>query len=501
MLNINGLKIPAFDEKNFSRETENRYADVVTVFDADEALYRAYISYFEGCGATVKEQRRVLSHFYTALSLGEGGIFINFFESIGELYITTEAKTEYFGFCDSELPAICEPQLSQLTLIDFGMSYVVRLSDGRFIVIDGGNEHDFDSDSLLSTLKAGQVGEDIVIAAWIFTHPHLDHFHAFLSFMDRFPTATKIERFMFNFPEVDDSYHYPALQRPNDKAIDTVPRMYAHIEAVGAPIYILHTGQRYRIGDASLEVLASLDDAIHLAPGVTSDVNITSTVFRMELGGQVILFGSDSYFEYIRFAEKHGEYLKSDILQVPHHGFGGARPVGQIAAYKLIAPSVCLFPVCDYDAYTSFCTYIPSSRFLMLEAGIDELITGDKTRTLTLPYTACEGGVEEIRRNFVEGLKKGGAFEWEFSGLSGSFSLFARNRTHRPSKVTVKLLNSLGESIGERELEVRGNSADTYEIAADGAVAARISCTVTLQLSIEGADEGIQKEIVLVDYI
>lgn len=64
------------------------------------------------------------------------------------------------------------------------MSYVIRLTDGRFIVIDGGREFEPDSERLYQCLKNGSSGQNPVIAAWIMTHPHSDHFHCFIEFMD-----------------------------------------------------------------------------------------------------------------------------------------------------------------------------------------------------------------------------------------------------------------------------------------------------------------------------
>ena len=481
-MKFNLLEIPTFGAQNYREDVANRHARVLTVLDATEALFYDYTQYFENNCAVKREEYEVNGHLYASFLLGNDAIFVNFFSGTGELYIVFEENSNYFSYTDRVLPKICEPAITQVKLIDFGMSYVVRLSDGRFIIIDGGNEHDFDSDRLISALKNGAINDEIVIAAWVFTHPHLDHFHCFLSFMDRFYGVEKfeVEKFIFNFPEVDDSYHYPALQRPNEKATDTVPRMYAHIERLGAPVYTAHTGQKYHIGDAECEILVSLDDVIHLAPEVTPDVNVTSLVIRMELGGETILFAADSYFEYIRFADKYGEYLRSDILQVPHHGFGSARPMGEIAAYKFIKPRVALMPVCDYDAYTSFCTHVESSRYLMLDAGIEELITGDEERTLTLPYVPHTDGKEIILKNFLEGLTKAGGYEWEYTLAPDSELVFEiKNGTHRPSVMTAEFYDADEILIDTETLEMRGNLKATINVP-KGARRAHFECTRSL---------------------
>ena len=476
------LKYPIFGEEKFREDIQNSNTSTVTIYEADETLYANYLAYFKDCGVTVCDESHNAGHSYIAYRYGGDGIFVNFFRGTGELFITYEEDTNYFDYTDRALPSICEPQITQVNLIDFGMSYVVRLSDGRFVIFDGGNEHEYDSDALLRTLKAGNVREKIEIAAWIFTHAHLDHYHCFLSFMDRFygKEVFCVEKFIFNFPTLEDTLHYPAIKRPNEKILDTVPRMYAHIERLGAPVYTAHTGQKYKIGDAECEVLTSLDDVMHLAPEVTPDLNVTSLVIRMKLGGEAILWAADSYFEYVKFAAKHGEYLKSDILQVPHHGFGSARPLGEIEAYKLVKPSVCLMPVCDYDAYTSFCTHVESSRYLMLEADIDELITGDEQRTLTLPYTPRADGKELIKKNFCEGLAKAGGYEWDYELTEGANLEFEiKNGTHRPSVLTAEFFDEQGKCLGTETLEMRGNFK-TSLAAPDRTCRAHFDCTSPL---------------------
>ena len=61
--------------------------------------------------------------------------------------------------------AVTAPQITQLEQEDYGMSYVIRLSDGRFIVIDGGNNFEPDIDRLMNCLKAGSNSEKPVIAS------------------------------------------------------------------------------------------------------------------------------------------------------------------------------------------------------------------------------------------------------------------------------------------------------------------------------------------------
>ena len=64
--------------------------------------------------------------------------------------------------------------------VDCGMSYVIRTSDGKFIIIDASfGEYD-EPQKLIELLRAqSPEGETPTVAAWFFTHPHNDHIGTF----------------------------------------------------------------------------------------------------------------------------------------------------------------------------------------------------------------------------------------------------------------------------------------------------------------------------------
>ena len=61
------------------------------------------------------------------------------------------------------------------------MGYIVRLSDGRFVVIDGGMAEYDEIEHFFETLNSQNELESVpVIALWFITHPHFDHFNFFV---------------------------------------------------------------------------------------------------------------------------------------------------------------------------------------------------------------------------------------------------------------------------------------------------------------------------------
>ena len=436
------LKIPAFGESCiFNQSSES--TRVFLIPEAGEQAFSRYAAQLTAIGYIQKEEKSENAYRYAAFLKGNEGAFLNYFAKTDELFVALESDCRYFDFADMAGAARVAPQITQVSLLDFGMSYVIRLSDGRFLVIDGGFNYEADVEKLYGTLCEGADGEKPVIAAWIMSHPHEDHYMCFIGFMEKHAQDVEIERFMFHFPRHDDVEHYPFLPKDNSRIKDSsamrnIPIMRALIETTGAAVFTPHTGQKYCIGDACLEFLATMDDTIHR----TKDGNATSLIFRMTLGGQTVLWTGDAGCSHARLAERYGEGLRSDILQVPHHGFQCGTAEGEIAAYELIQPDVCLLPAADYTTYTFFCQFREGTRHLMQMDCLRELITGSTQRTLTLPYTAKAGAKEQIAQEMDKGAVKNGADIWIFSELSTpcealEFSIL--NATVLPAEVTAEL--------------------------------------------------------------
>lgn len=433
------MVIPAFEEQNFTDHTPHDGYRVITVFDATEEAFIAYCKLFEENGYVKKEGRCR----YAAFQNNSNAIFLNFYRSVGELRIVMEENCNYFSFADVTTDALVSPQITQVHLEDFGMSYCVRLSDGRFIIFDGGRDFPPDADELYRVLQAGTPHPKPIIAAWIMTHPHSDHVPCIHPFMEQHGDEVIIQKFLYNFPRPAD---YVDPEKPKeektlyeftDKAL--VEPFEAVVKDLGVPVYTPHTGQIYRIGDAVCEVLASLDDSVH----ISNKINPTSLILRMELGGQIILWAADGSFSDVKLVERYGEYLKADILQVPHHGFTSGTDEAQKRGYDIIRPHTCLLPVSDYNAYCVFCAHKQGTKHLMTNVDVQEMITGDTTRTLTLPYTPSPYGAREMERKYREGQASAGAKTWIFAELSTAqpddFVYTLLNTTHAPAQVTFEL--------------------------------------------------------------
>jgi len=454
------ISIPAFGETSFFQHKENHTATVTLLPETSLRAYEDYCALLERTGAVKKEEYAEHLHRFAAYEQNDTGYFLNYFEGTRELSIVEETDTAYFKFSDKPADGARKtPQFTQVKLSDFGLLDVIRLSDGRFIVVDGGRNDQFNRDALLRTLTVGAEGDTPVIAAWFLTHPHSDHFHCFMGFMEQYGHLVQVEKMLLLFPEADDLAHYPALAAKEGvdedlSAVAKIPQMWRTIAAHGLPVFATHTGQRYRIGDATCQLMATMDDTIHCC----QDINASSQVIRVELAGQTLLLTTDAPMHISRMGKRYDAGLSADILQFPHHGFSFSKMENveeQIAIFELIAPEVCLLPVADYHAYTSFSTFRESTAHLMRHPGVKEYLAGDHQRTLELPYTPTAYGAEERERNYRRGRAAAGACTWIFSDIPASapdaFAFTLLNTTYVPATVEVDVYFESKTQVIERQ--------------------------------------------------
>jgi len=421
------ITLPAFGETAFFDNQENRESRVILISDAAPAAFADYCALLAREGFAQKELRTAPHRSFAAWEKDGWGVFINYFAGTAELQLVVEENSAYGSYWSSCGAPCTTPRVTQVKLGDYAISDVIRLSDGRLLVIDGGNTYESDVDALWNRLTADSPFETPVIAGWIMTHAHSDHFYCFFPFMKKYGDRVKIEKFFFNFPAHDDLEHFPKLTKDGTRLAlwlgvenftggDAIRLFREEVAKLGVPVYTPHTGQCYPIGDARLLFMGTMDDTIHRS----QNINATSLMFMMELGGQKIFFGADGSCGDARLADRYGEELKADILQIPHHGFGCGSDDEQIRAYRLMAPRVCLLPASGSESYRSFCTYKEGTNFLMTRQGIEEMIVGDVEKPLDLPYTPIPEGAQELRRRYEQGREDAGARTWVFTDLDSA---------------------------------------------------------------------------------
>ena len=258
---------------------------------------------------------------------------------------------------DAAGPAVTEPKLTMIgrkfssgntfrgAAADTGyMCYVLRLADGRFIIIDGGTRIDAFADAIYQTLRdQAPDPAKIEVAAWIITHSHGDHNGGFMLFCEKYKNVVNISMLMTNLPSEAAAENDSGAS--GKAAVSNTFSAYQTAYPKGQVVK-LHNGYNRTIGGAEIEVLYTHEDYITSARTLadTRLWNNTSLIFRINIAGQALMFLGDAQVDSNTITSNmYGDYLKSDIVQVAHHGGEG----GTAQIYTLINAATALFTTSD----------------------------------------------------------------------------------------------------------------------------------------------------------
>ena len=199
-----------------------------------------------------------------------------------------------------------------------GMCYIVKLSDGRAIVVDGGFNNTACVENLISSLgKMGikQENGKYVIATWIFSHGHGDHIGAFLtaSGASEYYNCFDIESFMLNLP-ADSSII--SITGNESKLVSSMKTLYPNAKRITP-----HAGLNYYFGNVTIEMLYT-PELVYSKSAKVANYNDSSLIFKVVADGASALIFGDAV--EVAAAKMYSLYestaFASDILHITHHG-------------------------------------------------------------------------------------------------------------------------------------------------------------------------------------
>ena len=365
-------------------------------------VFDSYIEKLRSSGFSEVSDRRVGDNRFTVFTGNGSAVTAYYTASNKAARVIVEPDGNLFPSESESKPAVTTPLLTMIgrrytngntyldTPADTGlMCFLLRLSDGRFIVIDGGVSDGVSSYSAALYAKMLEQAPDpknIEIAAWIFTHSHSDHVGGFVSFAATYASHVKLGCVISNFPS-------EAEFNSAGESLNDYNRWKGALGSfISLKQYKAHTGQRLNIGDATVEFLYTHEDFVTKTRSVgtvKNNWNNSSLIFSLEIAGQKIMFTGDSQeIPNNLTASIYGDYLKSDILQVCHHG--GVGGTNQI--YNRIDPEIALFTTSDelLPVYVSKWSY---NYHLVNELHVKEYFnSADRITTFALPYHAKSSG-------------------------------------------------------------------------------------------------------------
>ena len=215
-----------------------------------------------------------------------------------------------------------------------GMAYIIQLKDGSYIVYDG--SYSGQARKLTKYMQENYTGEGKpTVRAWILTHSHNDHFPTFQTVCRRMSGSVNVEYIIYSplnsetFTLDNEQGYYSSEDFREDAAA-----------LAGAKLVYAHTGMEFTFCNLTMEVLMTPETLFQNTTEL-GNFNNTSVVTRLYdedykalFLGDIALKGAD------RMAALYGNYLKSDVCQVSHHGVEDV----PLSLYETVQASILYYP-------------------------------------------------------------------------------------------------------------------------------------------------------------
>ena len=328
---------------------------------------------------------------------------------------------------------LCTAQLWQLNVDNWyskssgGACYVMRLTDGRFLVVDSGFGSSYEADNIYKILYENNVRDgEPVIAGWFFTHCHTDHVGGFQRFTkEGHGTDVIIEAFYINFPSHEVGLASSETSGDGMALSDVNATRIMMTSYPDAKVYKVHSGMSFGFADATVTILYTHEDAgqsywsgTTLYKNELYNGNDTTMMFQVKIGDEKILFTGDSYkgAENAVYYTFPASSYASKFVTVSHHSYEGLSK----AFYQAVAPTVALWPMDvarfdqdgnpydrTSDEFSFYYRYNhthsgnrmwESANYFKSTTAVKEVIPAYENACLTLPYTAktYSGGSKTI---------------------------------------------------------------------------------------------------------
>lgn len=208
------------------------------------------------------------------------------------------------------------------------MGYIIKTKNDRTIIIDGGT-----IDDTANLMK--YIGKyNNKVDYWFITHAHDDHVGAFTEIANN--TDVQICNIYISLNE----YEWYEQNEPNraefsKKVIDTV-----NSEKRKETVRVPQINEKIQIDGIEVEILGIRNPEITQNPG-----NEQSMVIKFDTGKQsILILGDTGEKSSEKLLKTQKENLKSDIVQMAHHGQAGATR----QLYEVVQPKICLWPTPEW---------------------------------------------------------------------------------------------------------------------------------------------------------
>ena len=334
--------IPIYDGGVFSDVHEGAYEmQTVVIQNTDKNEYNAYLTSLSAHGFSPYTDNSIGKNLFATYTSDKYILNAMFFDAKSEVRITMEYTGNYSlpALEDENIytPTDVECSVTQIGLEEStgkqnGMSYVFKLADGSFFIIDGGMANAKDQFMEVITSLADDP-ENITVASWLITHAHGDHFGLLYSVLydKECLDVLNIEQIIWS--KVSEKQ----LSNIDGGNMDYIDKMFNALE--DTKIVIAHPGQVFYIRNATYTVYATIE---LVEPFALTNLNDSSIVGRLVIDGKSLFFPGDSHpTETDVLTSLYFNDMKSDVVQVIHHGYQG----GNASFYSSVDPLTVFWPL------------------------------------------------------------------------------------------------------------------------------------------------------------
>ena len=236
--------------------------------------------------------------------------------------------------CESSYETVAESGFTMVAIENSdwdwpgGLCMIFRLADGRFVIIDAGQNA---SSTRVSTAERiyealaayADDPDNIEVAAWLITHIHGDHYGGLLDLArGELRDRISIDTLIYN-----QSADTAGLLIDKGYMTEIIEGFYIK------NVVKAHPGQEFFFADLTLTVYGSQDLIIEENASL-DNVNEHSIVTMLDFSGKRILSLADAFPTINKkLAKMYKKELKADVLQTAHHGYTdtGAKSVNTYA--------------------------------------------------------------------------------------------------------------------------------------------------------------------------
>lgn len=195
---------------------------------------------------------------------------------------------------------------------------IFKTGSGKFIVVDGGREDE--TDHVLRCLEHLAEGKKPVVSAWLFSHVHDDHYGVYKKLCEdpAFGSRVTVEHFYCHL--LSEEFYLTTSREPNPEHVRVRNILLNSEKTLGARVHTVNRGDVIRAEEFAFEVLRIPSEE----RAADMNMNDSSVVYRLNYNDQqtMVLLGDAEWVCSNELIETYGEALKSDAVQIGHHGVG-----------------------------------------------------------------------------------------------------------------------------------------------------------------------------------